>query len=105
MKLLEKISATAQPRRAERSVILTANSLFGTVATFLHLAEHRRQTVEPFYQAAGLFRQTVGLPGHLAERCGKTVGLLDGLAESIRQLAELLCQTVFPAKNTPFPCS
>ena len=88
MKLLEKISASAQPRRAERSVILTANSLFGTVATFLHLAEPRRQTV--------------GLPGHLAERCGQTVGLLDGLAESIRQLAELLWQTAFPAKITPF---
>jgi hypothetical protein len=72
----------------------------------------RRQTVEPFYQAAGpfrqlaeLFRQTAGRRCQLAEQFGQTAGLLDGLAESICRLAESFCQAAFPAKSTPFPCS
>jgi hypothetical protein len=90
--------ATAQPRRAERLVILTANSPVGPVAAFRQTAEPRRQTVEPFYQAAGPFRQTAGRRCHLAEQFGQTAGRLDGLAESF-------CQAAFPAQSTPFPCS
>lgn len=97
---------------AGQPFVLTADPLSGPrtansrpVAIFSQTAEKRRQTVKKFYQAAGQFGQTAGRPGHLAERCGQTAGLLDGLAESIRQLAELLCQAAFPAKSTPFPCS
>jgi hypothetical protein len=87
---------------AEQPFVLTADSFSGPrpansrpAATFRQTAEPRRQTVEPFYQAAGPCRQTAGLPGHLAERCGQTVELLDGLAESI-------CQTAVPAKSASF---
>jgi hypothetical protein len=97
--------ATAQPRRAERLVILTANSPVGPVAAFRQTAEPRRQTVEKFYQAAEPDGQTAGRPGHLAEQFGQTAGRLAGLAEPLCQLAELLCQAHFPAEITPFPCS
>jgi len=121
MKILENIFATAQPRNRataqprnrataqprnrverERSVVLTATAASRPAATFRHLAQSRRQTVEPFYQAAGLFRQTVGLFCHLAEPFCQTVKQFRRLAESFCQLEELLCQAAFSAKNTPF---
>jgi hypothetical protein len=51
---------------------------------------------------AGLLRQTVKLPSHLAEPFCQTAGLFRRLAESFCQLAELFCQAPFSTKNTSF---
>src|SRR5665213_2456532 len=94
--------ANAQARSAERSGILTAAAASRPVAIFRHLAEPRRQTVEPDCQLAELRCQTARLRGHLAERFSQTVKLFCRLAELLCQ-AKNLKKPLFFDNCTPFP--